>query len=359
MNNAIDNQELSERLIKNIKNMKFDRNINIMEVCGSHTMAIAKYGLKGILPEGIKLLSGPGCPVCVTASSRIDAIYRLAMGKKVVIATYGDMIRVPGSSPDISLRIAKSFGARIKIVYSAEDALDYAKKYPDEEVVFIGIGFETTSPTAALIIKDAKRENIKNISILSLHKVVEPVMRFLLEQPDIKLDGFLCPGHVATIIGAKGFDFISRDYGKVGIITGFEPLDIIEALYMILTKLKKGESSIENQYARCVNYLGNKAAVNVIKEVFEPCDDVWRGIGNITNSGLKIREEYRNWDAAAKFDLTYEEEKPTACKCGEVLKGKISPYQCPLFKKICNPDNPVGPCMVSSEGSCAAAYKYK
>lgn len=335
------------------------KKINIMEVCGTHTMAIASAGLKQLLPSNIKLISGPGCPVCVTPSERIDDVYRLSRRDNVIIVTYGDMIRVPGTKKNISLERSRMEGADVRMVYSAMDALDIAEDNSGREVVFLGIGFETTTPAAAAVIKEAAKRNIKNFSVFSLHKRVEPVMRAILESKEVNVDGFLLPGHVAVILGIKGFEFLN-EYKVPGVIGGFEPLDILSTIYTLEMLVENKKYSIENEYTRIVSYEGNKIAQELIDEVFKPCDDIWRGMGIIKGSGLEIRPEYEQYDASKKFGIGFPKKlSKTACRCGDVLKGLLDPEKCPLFGRECVPDSPVGPCMVSTEGSCAAAYKYR
>jgi len=345
-------------IVEFIKNYS-KKNIKIMEICGTHTMSIAKSGIRSILPNNVKLISGPGCPVCVTAITRIDEILSLAQNKDIIITTFGDMLKVPGSVDRMSLSTLKSMGAKVEIVYSAMDALTIAEKNPDYEVVFLGIGFETTAPGTAIAIKEAKAKNIKNFSVFSLHKFVEPALRALLNSDDFDVDAFICPGHVSAILGIKGFEFLAKEYKKPSVITGFEPEDIIVAIYKIIMQFEKNFAIIENEYLRVVTYEGNKIAQDVMNEVFEPVDDIWRGIGLIPKSGMGIRGYYSEYDAVKKFNIKLDyQEKTTVCKCGEVIKGMLQPNECPLFAKVCSPENPVGPCMVSSEGACAAYYKY-
>lgn len=329
----------------------------IMEVCGTHTVAIAKGAIRELLPETVRLISGPGCPVCVTDSSDIDRFLHLAAQPGVITATFGDMIRVPGTEK--SLQVLRGEGADIRIVYSTLDALELARKNPDKEVVFLGVGFETTVPTVAVSLETAKREGIKNYSVLSMHKVVPPVLRTLAEDPELVVDAFLDPGHVCSVIGTEPIAFMATEYGKPGVVTGFEPLDILEAVLMLLRQRAEGRSEVEIQYKRVVKAEGNPQAKNYIEQVFESVDASWRGMGMIPQSGLGIREAYADWDAARKFSLpVFHSPETPGCRCGDVLKGRIAPTQCPLFGKRCNPMNPVGPCMVSSEGSCAAYYRY-
>lgn len=327
---------------------------NIMEVCGSHTMAISRYGLRQIMPKNIRLISGPGCPVCVTAQNEIDSIIELA-NKNVTIATFGDLIRVPGNRS--SLQVERAAGKDVKVFYSPIDALQYARENPTKEVVFIGIGFETTIPTVAVTIRAAKAQNIKNYSVYCLHKTMPEALRALLVGGS-NVQGFLLPGHVSTITGKDIYKFLADEYGVSGVISGFEAKDILLSIIMLLRNYKK--PSIEIQYKRVVRDEGNIEAQKIIDEIFEPCDSTWRGLGKIKSSGLKIKAKYSDFDAALKFGIkpVGENVEAKGCRCGDVLKGFIIPHECPLFGKACTPENPVGPCMVSSEGSCAAFYKY-
>ena len=332
----------------------------LMEVCGTHTMAIAKSGIRSMLPEKVKLLSGPGCPVCVTPPQVIDAVLELAMGPEITIATYGDMVRVPGSRPGDSLQRRRALGAKLLVVYSPVDAVEYAKENPDREVVFLGVGFETTAPGTAAAVLTAKEEKVKNFSVLSMLKTVEPALRALMKTEDFKVQGFLCPGHVGTVIGEKGFAFLPEEYQMPAVIAGFEPEDILLSVYLLLRQIAEGRPRVENQYKRAVSPKGNVLAQNMIGRCLEPRADLWRGLGRIENSGLGFRAEFSDFDAEKKFSIRYGEETgPSACRCGDVICGRISPVQCPMFGKRCTPEDPVGPCMVSSEGACAAAYKYQ
>lgn len=329
----------------------------IMEVCGTHTVAIAKNAIRELLPETVRLISGPGCPVCVTDSSEIDRYLYLAAQPKVITATFGDMIRVPGTEKN--LQVLRAEGADVRIVYSTQDALELAHKNPSQEVVFLGIGFETTTPTVAISLETAKREKIANYSVLSMHKVVPPVLKLLAEDPELVVDAFLDPGHVCAIIGIEPIEFMAKEYGLPGVVTGFEALDILEAIVMLMRQRAEGRSEIEIQYQRVAKAEGNPHAQRIVQQVFEPVDASWRGIGLIPLSGLGIREEYSAWDAVRKFDLpVFHSPETPGCRCGDVLKGRIYPTQCPLFGKHCTPMKPVGPCMVSSEGSCAAYHRY-
>ncbi|HBV88952.1 MAG TPA: hydrogenase formation protein HypD [Desulfosporosinus sp.] len=329
----------------------------IMEVCGTHTVTIAKNAIRELLPNTVRLISGPGCPVCVTDSSDIDRYLYLAAQPKVITATFGDMIRVPGT--DKSLQVLRAEGADVRIVYSTQDALELARRNPDKEVVFLGVGFETTIPTVAVSLEIAKREGIKNYSVLSMHKVVPPVLKLLAEDDQLAVNAFLHPGHVCSIIGIEPIEFMAKDYGLPGAVTGFDALDILEGIVMLLRQREEARSDIEIQYQRVVKAAGNPKAKNFIERVFEPVDASWRGIGLIPQSGLGMREEYSLWDAARKFSLpTFNSPETPGCRCGDVLRGLIYPTQCPLFAKHCTPMKPIGPCMVSTEGSCAAYHRY-
>lgn len=333
--------------------------VRLMEVCGTHTMAIAKAGIKSVLPQNVTLLSGPGCPVCVTPAEQIDAVLALAMEPGVILASYGDMLRVPGSRPGDSLLRRRALGARVEIVYSPVDAVELAAQNPDEEVVFLGVGFETTAPGTAAAVLSAKERGIENFSLWSMLKTVEPALRALSGAEGFAVNGFLCPGHVATVIGAEGFAFLPRDYGLPAVVGGFEAEDILLALYLLLRQLAEGTPKLQNAYPRAVSAQGNLLAQAMTARCFEPCGDNWRGLGRIPASGLRLREEMRDLDARERFALSVSSEPaPTACRCGEVICGRLGPEGCPLFGKRCTPEDPVGPCMVSSEGACAAAYKY-
>lgn len=332
--------------------------LNIMEVCGTHTVAISKFGFRGVLSENINLISGPGCPVCVTPSIYIDYIYNLSLNKDVIIATYGDMIRVPGSCAEISLEKARAKGAEIRIVYSSMDALKLAMDNKDKKVVFLGIGFETTAPATAIAVKEAYNLRLNNFYVFSMHKIMEPVMRVLLEDESLKIDAFLCPGHVATVLGKKGFGFL-EEYNCLGVIAGFSEEDIINGLYDIVESFKNKDFTVKNSYKRVVENEGNKTSRDIISEIFDVRDDYWRGLGIINGSGLRLKETYNGFDIEKLYPFTLEDKNSSnGCQCGEVLKGKIKPTECRLFGTVCSPENPIGPCMVSAEGGCAAYYKY-
>ncbi|MBA7531372.1 Hydrogenase maturation factor HypD [subsurface metagenome] len=348
-------KEIAQKILRQIKSIS-KKKINLMEVCGTHTVAIFRNGIRKILPPSINLISGPGCPVCVTPISYIDEIIALSRKEDFIIATFGDMIRVPGSTT--TLEKEKADGADIRIVYSTLDALKIAQDNSSKEVVFMGVGFETTSPTIASSVLKAQKNEIDNFSILSVAKIMPPAMKALLEGKEVNIDGFVCPGHVSAIIGSEPYNFITTQYKISCVICGFEPLDILQGIYMLVKQIEDGRAEVEIQYERVVKPEGNKIALKKLKKVFSIVNSNWRGIGNIPQSGLEIRNEYSQFNAR-KFKITVEETKEFAgCRCGEVLRGIITPIECPLFKKVCTPEDPKGACMVSSEGTCAAYYKY-
>lgn len=333
--------------------------VRLMEVCGTHTMAIAKNGIRTLLPDNVKLLSGPGCPVCVTPGEVIDRVLELSMQRNVIITTYGDMVRVPGNTPGDSLQRRRALGADVRIVYSPVDAVKTAKENPGREVVFLGVGFETTAPGTAAAALTAESEGVKNFSLWSMLKTVEPALRALIAMEGFNVQGFLCPGHVGTIIGERGFEFLPRECGIPAVIGGFEAEDILLSVYMLLKQIADGTPTIKNEYTRAVSENGNSLAQKMIERCFEPRRDIWRGLGEIDGSGLALREELSAFDAEKRFELpTVTTVRPTACRCGDVITGRIYPRECPLFGRRCTPEDPVGPCMVSSEGACAAAYRY-
>ncbi len=333
--------------------------VNLMEVCGTHTMSIARAGIKALLPKQVKLLSGPGCPVCVTPPEVIDAVLDLAMEKNVTIATYGDLVRVPGSRPGDSLQRRRALGARVRVVYSPVDAVELAKEEPEREVVFLGAGFETSAPGTAAAVLTAAEEGVGNFSVFSMLKTVEPALRALIAMEGFNVQGFLCPGHVASIIGAEAFRFLPEEYGLPAVVGGFEPEEILLALYLLLKQLAEGRPRVQNAYPRAVAPKGNPLALERMERCLEPRADLWRGLGRIENSGLKLREPWKDFDAERKFGIgPRPAAAPTACRCGQVITGRLEPQGCGLFGKVCTPEDPMGPCMVSSEGACAAAYKY-
>ena len=333
--------------------------LRLMEVCGTHTMSIAEAGLKSMLPGEIQLLSGPGCPVCVTPPQVIDAVLELSMEKDVLLTSYGDMLRVPGSRAGDSLLRRKALGAQVETVYSPVDAVELAQQNPEKQVVFLGVGFETTAPGTAAAVLTAQEKGAKNFSVWSMLKLVEPALRALIRMDGFRVDGFLCPGHVATIIGAKGFAFLPGEYGLPAVVAGFEPEDILLAVYRLVKQLHEKTPRLENEYTRAVSPEGNRLAQKIMADCFEPRFDVWRGLGGIEKSGLALRDSLKEFDAERRFAVRYTSiEPPTACRCGEVITGRLPPEKCPLFGTRCTPEDPVGPCMVSSEGACAAAWKY-
>ncbi len=329
-----------------------------MEVCGTHTVAIFQSGLHSLLPEEIIHVSGPGCPVCVTHESEVAAFLQVASQSGVILATFGDLMRVPGPK-GANLKSAKAEGARIEVVYSPFDALNLAAANPRDKVVFIGVGFETTAPTIAATIKMAKQQGLQNFFVLSFHKLVPPALRVLLDDADTEVDAFLLPGHVSTVIGLEPYNFLPEEYDTPAVVTGFEPLDILRALLEVTGQLRDGRAALVNAYTRAVSDTGNAKAREIMYEVFQPADALWRGLGTIPGSGLVFRPEYAQFDALQALEINVPEAAPLpGCRCGDVLKGKLRPDQCPLFKKACTPASPVGPCMVSTEGSCAAYFKY-
>ena len=348
--------ELSEQIIQQIKKT-IQKNIRLMEVCGTHTTSIFRNGIRSLLPETISLLSGPGCPVCVTAQNEIDAFIELAKLDDVIIATFGDLIRVPGA--DSSLQNEQAKGRDVRVVYSTFDALDIAKKNPDKKVVFLGVGFETTAPTIAASILAAHNLNLNNYFVISAHKLLPPALVTLAENPETKIDGFILPGHVSVIIGVEAYIPFYEKYKIPCVIAGFEPIDILQAILMLTKQIEDNAAKLENSYKRAVTFEGNPKARSTMNAVFETADAAWRGLGNIPLSGLKIKKGYEAFDAQKVFDIKLvESEDPKGCACGEILLGLKIPPQCPLYKNKCTPIQPIGPCMVSSEGTCAAYYRY-
>lgn len=333
------------------------RPLRLMEVCGTHTVEIFRHGVRSLLPDSISLLSGPGCPVCVTSVRDVDTAIAMSKTDGVILATFGDMMRVPGSRG--SLMDVRSEGADVRVVYSPADALRFAVQERDRVVVFFATGFETTSPLIAAIIYEAARQSIRNFFIYSSHKLVPPALKALLDSPDVMVDGFILPGHVSTIIGKAPYDFVADRYRRPGVITGFEAAEIMEGIGMILRQIAEKRADIEIQYTKVVRPEGNPKARAILEEVFEPADAYWRGIGMIPISGLKLRPKYAKFDASLRLDIGQSDPvEPALCSCGEILRGVKTPLECPLFGTACTPDSPVGPCMVSTEGSCAAYYKY-
>jgi len=352
-------RELVRNMAGNIRRMaeRLPDPVNFMEVCGTHTMSIYQYGIRSLLPENVRLVSGPGCPVCVTPVGYLDKALLCAADPRNIVATFGDMLRVPGSRS--SLMEQRALGADIRIVYSSLDAVALAKSNPERRVIFLGVGFETTAPTIAASILEAARLGLTNYCVLAAHKTMPVPMEILTSDPELNLRGYLCPAHVSTVIGGNAYKPLAEKYRIPCVVTGFEPADVMQGIEMLLSQVLAGESRVEIQYSRAVTWEGNPKAQRILELVFEPCDAVWRGLGNIPGSGLAIRPELAAFDAEAvlKLENVAELENP-ACRCGEVLKGKLSPLDCPLFDTVCTPEAPVGACMVSSEGTCAAAYKY-
>jgi len=348
--------DLAEGLISQI-HRRSKTQARFMEFCGGHTVTIFRYGIRQVLPKTIDMVSGPGCPICVTANADLDKAIALAKIQGVIIATFGDMLKVPGSHS--SLQEVKANGADVRVVYSTMDALKIAEADSNKSVVFLGIGFETTAPTIAASVLQAEEKEIGNYYVLSLHKLCPPVIQAILDSGEVKLDGLICPGHVSAIIGSHPWEFIARDYGIPCVVSGFEPLDILQCVDMLVAQIENGESKVEIAYRRGVRPEGNQQALKLMEQVFEPCPAQWRGIGEVPDSGLKLRQEYQRFDAELAFDInpgpTYE---PTGCICGDILRGVKTPLDCRLFGKACTPQYPVGPCMVSSEGACSAYYLY-
>ena len=348
--------DLAEGLIAQI-NQRSRTPARLMEFCGGHTVTIFKYGIRQILPDNIEMVSGPGCPICVTANADLDKAIALAKIPQVIIATFGDMLKVPGSHT--SLQELKAEGADVRIVYSALDAIAIAQENPTRSVVFLGVGFETTAPTIAASILQAEDRRINNYYVLSLHKLCPPVIRNILASGEVELQGLVCPGHVSVIIGSHPWDFIARDYGIPCVVSGFEPVDILQCVAMLVDQVESGRSEVEIAYRRGVRPEGNEEAIRLMEQVFEPGPAAWRGIGEVPDSGLKIRKEYQHFDATIAFDIDPGQPyEPEGCICGDILRGVKTPPDCQLFGNACTPQYPVGPCMVSSEGTCSAYYNY-
>lgn len=337
---------------------ELDGELRFMEVCGTHTVSIFRSGLHTLLPDRVIHLSGPGCPVCVTHESEVAMYLDLASREDVIVATFGDLMRVPGPKGR-NLKAAQAEGARVSVVYSPFDAIKLAQDNPDAKVVFLGIGFETTAPTIAATIKMAEKANLNNFLVVSFHKLVPPALRALMSDPELNVHALLMPGHVTSIIGPKAYNFLADEFKLPSVVTGFDPLDILQSLLELIRQRNRGVAEVVNMYTRAVPEEGNPKAMEIMNEVFVPSDALWRGIGMLPQSGLEIAPEFERFDAKKVLGLTLHEEPPIpGCRCGEVLKGKLSPNECPLFGKACTPAKPVGPCMVSTEGSCAAYFKY-
>ncbi len=345
--------ELADRLADPLP-----RPLQVMEVCGGHTHTIFRYGLKDLLPPSIEFVHGPGCPVCVLPMGRVDDCIALAEQPQIILTSFGDALRVPGSKK--SLLQAKAEGADVRTVYSPLDALKLAQKYPDREVVFFGLGFETTMPSTALTVLQAEAMGVRNFSLFCNHITIIPTVKAILDSPDLQIDGFLGPGHVSMVIGTRPYEFIAQRYRRPLVVAGFEPLDILQSLWIVLKQLDQGRCEVENQYGRIVPKDGNSVALDAITQVFELREFFeWRGLGSIDHSGVRIRDAYAAFDAERKFSIpNLKIADPKSCQCGEVLKGVIKPSQCKVFGTLCTPDAPLGALMVSTEGACAAYHQY-
>jgi len=331
--------------------------IRLMEVCGTHTVAIFKAGIRQLLPKSVELVSGPGCPVCVTPNEYLDTAIAYSKNPQVIITTFGDMLKVPGSTS--SLAAQKAEGGDIRILYSPLESLEIAVANPHKKVIFLAVGFETTAPLAAATVLMAEKAGIKNFYVLSAHKLVPPALRALLMAEDIHVDGFLLPGHVSAVIGMAPYEFVVDEFQTPAVVAGFEPLDILQSIYLLVKQINEKTPKLENQYGRVALPAGNVVACQTLYKVYQRADAEWRGIGKLAGSGLAIREQYGNFDARTSIPVTVEAtQEHVGCRCGQVLRGTILPTACPLFGKSCLPEHPVGSCMVSVEGTCAAWYKY-
>ena len=348
--------DLAKKLIEHIHRTS-KRPIRLMEFCDGHTVSIVKHGIRQLLPRNVEMLSGPGCPVCVTSTIDLDKAIAICGILDVIVTTFGDMIRVPGSHS--TLQMAKAEGADVRVVYSVQDALAIARDNPERPVVFVAIGFETTAPTVAAAVIQAESENINNFFVLCLHKICPPIMKTILDLGEVRLNGIICPGHVSAIIGSKPYEFIARDYGIACVVSGFEPIDVLQTVDMLVSQIERQEYSVEIAYRRGVKPEGNPQALRIMDQVFEISETTWRGVGPVPASGLTIRKRYRAFDAKESFEIkTGPADEPKGCMCGSILRGVSSPTDCPLFRRTCTPERPIGPCMVSSEGTCAAFYHY-
>jgi hydrogenase expression/formation protein HypD len=345
-------------LVAQITELAGDDSFKFMEVCGGHTHTIYRHGIEHVLPQNVELVHGPGCPVCVIPMGRIDDAIAVAETPDVIFTSFGDMMRVPGGHGN--LLEAKARGADVRFVYSPLDALRIAVENPDRQVVFFAVGFETTAPSTAVTLLKARDDDVRNFSVFSNHVTIVPPIKAILESPDLRLDGFLGPGHVSTVIGNHPYRFVSQQYGKPLVTAGFEPLDILQAIVMLLTQIRDGRCEIENQYTRIVRDEGNPRALKMLAEVFELRPHFeWRGLGFISQSALKLKAEFAPWDAELLYEVPgVRVADPKACQCGEVLKGVIKPWECKVFGTACTPETPIGTCMVSSEGACAAYYNF-
>lgn len=351
--------ELAKALVEAIHQdvQGYGGRMTLMEVCGTHTMSIYQHGIRSLLPEQVRLISGPGCPVCVTPIGYVDQAVAYARRPQTIVVTFGDMIRVPGSSS--SLQREKAEGADVRIVYSPLDVLSIAEKNPDKTVVFLGIGFETTAPTIGGSLLEAEKRGLTNYFVLCAHKTMPAPMAALTSDPELKVDGYICPAHVSAVIGSEAYQSLVEKYAVPCVVTGFEPVDMLRGIQLLVRQVVAGEARVECEYSRIVKPEGNLTAQAILFKVFEPCTAEWRGIGQIPGSGLQLRAEYRKFDALRALPVEVEEPREhKGCLCGEILKGKVTPRDCPLFRKDCSPEHPIGACMVSSEGTCAAEYKY-
>ncbi|MBI5484268.1 MAG: hydrogenase formation protein HypD [Deltaproteobacteria bacterium] len=348
-------QNMASNILRMAERLKTP--VNFMEVCGTHTMSIYQYGIRSLLPENVRLISGPGCPVCVTPIGYVDKALACTADPRTIVTTFGDMLRVPGSRSSLMEERAK--GADVRIVYSPRDAVALAAAKPERRVVFLGVGFETTTPAIAASILEADKLGLSNFSVLASHKTIPIPMELLTSDPELGISGYLCPAHVSTVIGGNAYRPLAEKYKIPCVVTGFEPADVMQGIEMLLAQILSGESKVEIQYRRAVSWEGNPKARAIVDQVFEPCDTDWRGLGVLPGTGMAIRACYAGFDTERILTLDVPEavENP-ACLCGEVLKGKLAPFGCPLFATLCTPESPVGACMVSSEGTCAAAYKY-
>ncbi|MDP2906210.1 MAG: hydrogenase formation protein HypD, partial [Candidatus Omnitrophota bacterium] len=350
-----------DRLAAKIKKICPPQPLNIMEVCGSHTQSFFRFGLDKILPSNLRLIAGPGCPVCVSSAGYIDAAVSLARKKDVMVLTFGDMLRIPGNKTSLEQERARS--GNVRVVYSALESLEAARANPDKKVVFLAVGFETTAPTVALSILAAKKLGLENLSFLTALKLIPPAMEYLAADKQLKVHGFLCPGHVSAIIGTRPYEPIVRKRKITCCVAGFEPVDILEGIYMILRRIVSNDPAVDNQYSRVVKRPGNIEARNFMRRVFAVSKAEWRGLGVIPASGQKIRKEFARFDAEKVFSVSADARgvspQQKKCRCGDVLKGLIEPPECPLFAAACSPQKPIGPCMVSSEGACNAYFKYR
>lgn len=351
-------QNKTEILIKQIEETAGQLgDVQLMEICGTHTVSLFRTGVKSLLPANVHLISGPGCPVCVTSQGYIDAACELAGRPGMTICTYGDMVRVPGRVG--SLEHLRARGAQVVVVYSPRDAVRYAASHPDREVVFLGVGFETTAPATAAAVLEAQREGLKNFSVLTAHKLVMPAMLAMLATGEMRVNGFLCPGHVSIVTGSEVYHPIVQVYARPCVVAGFEPEQLLRGILQLLRQLTQGRAEVENVYGVAVTPDGNPSAQRILEQVFEPADAVWRAMGTIPLSGLELRAAWSDFDARRRFGVIFGKDyDPPGCRCGEVIQGKTQPIECPLFARTCTPATPVGPCMVSSEGTCAAWYKY-